>query len=149
VVCSVNCALQSKSWGAQCADAYKKGNSGPCNDPLIANPEFAEQENAWLANFKAGAVHMRQTTLLWVLRIALCKRAKDKQGGAAFRRDHASRECAMPREGRITCPTMSPADACEALRVAAERMAARTQAKRRVLHQQVSRQALQVVTTAV
>jgi hypothetical protein len=92
VVCSGNCALQSKSWGAQCADAYKKENSGPCNDPLIANPEFAEQENAWLANFKAGAVHMRQTTLLWVLRIALYKRAKDKQGGAAVRRDHASRE---------------------------------------------------------
>jgi hypothetical protein len=112
----------------QCADEYKQENCGPCNDPLISNSEIAEKENAWLAHFKAGALLMRQTTLLWLLHIAFYKRAKDTQGGEAFRRDHASRARAVPQEGRRIRSTMSPADAREALSVAAERLTARTQA---------------------
>jgi hypothetical protein len=91
-------------------------------DPLLDNPSFAEQENAWLRLFKAGAVHMRQTTLLFVLRAALYKRARSREAGSRSRllmRNHAQQQRAEQLEQCTTLQPLSP-DAAAAALVAAK-----------------------------
>ena len=80
--------------GAAVAQA-EHGADTVLQDPLLKNPSFAEQQNRWLAGFKAGAVHMRQTTLLYVLRLALFKRAR--RYDAELRGQHSGRDVAARR----------------------------------------------------
>jgi hypothetical protein len=61
-------------------------------DPLVANPSFAEQENAVLDNFKSAAVHMKQTHLLWLVRFVLYRRGRKKKDGAYLHRDATKRQ---------------------------------------------------------
>ena len=60
------------------AESYE-GTGERSADPLLRNAGFAEQENVVLAKLKLGAVHMSQMTLLWLVRLVLHERAKDKQ----------------------------------------------------------------------
>jgi len=40
-------------------------------EPIFKNSVLAEQQNAPLEKLKKGAAHMRQDTLLWVVRVVL------------------------------------------------------------------------------
>lgn len=56
------------------------------------NSSFAEQENAYLAKLKAGAIHMSQATLLWVVRYYLYRRSEDKEARSShLHRDFTKR----------------------------------------------------------
>jgi hypothetical protein len=59
-------------------------------DALQANSSFSEQQNADLAALKPGAVHMLQTTLLWIIRLFLYKKATRGQMDY-LQRDHGAR----------------------------------------------------------
>ena len=104
-----------------CADEYKQPSGlaahATAADPLIENPEFAEQQNSDLAFLKAGASHMRQTTLLFFVRLYLYKLAKSKSEDI-YRRDHAKRARGVERPVCARAQALSPEAAAAALSTA-------------------------------
>lgn len=96
------------------AEAYEEVGERSA-DPLIANAMFAEQENAVLANLKLGAVHMSQMTLLWLIRLVLHERAKDKQLKFIHRDKGAKRARRAPDAPQIGPAASTPAQVHAAL----------------------------------
>jgi hypothetical protein len=84
------------------------------SDPLIENPEFPEQQNSDLAFLKAGASHMRQTTLLYFVRLYLYKLATRK-ADSTLQRDHAKRARREERPVQARARALSPDAAAAAL----------------------------------
>jgi hypothetical protein len=80
------------------------------SDPLIENPESAEQQNSDLAFVKANVSHMRQTTLLYFVRRYLYKLATQK-ADSTLRRDHTKH---ARWEGRPVKARALPPDAAAA-----------------------------------
>jgi hypothetical protein len=84
-------------------DAYPKGD-----DALRLNSEYAEQQNADLASLKKHAVHMKQTTLLWIVRLMLYKKASNRELQQALQRDNGRRRQRMIFTGAVVAPAATP-----------------------------------------
>lgn len=103
-------------WDLLCSGAYRELNAAK-DDPLVANSSYAEQSNAFLGRLKAGAVHMKQVTLMWMVRLFLYDQAKNvsrfhlKRNGAQQRRKHAA---AHEQQSRLPVPAATEPEIAQA-----------------------------------
>lgn len=86
-------------------------------DSLIENASFAEQQNAFLAKLKAGAVHMQQTTLLWLIRFVFHELAlkHDPKVQQVVSRHAARKKRARPALEQRIMANATPPDVADAI----------------------------------
>lgn len=97
-----------------CTGSYKDHNKSS-KDPIIANPTFAEQENAALKKLKSSAVHMRQTHLLWLTRFMLYRQWRKKHASYFHRNARARANCVRVQDPVIGPVPSEPVEVAEVL----------------------------------
>ena len=102
------------------APAHEIDDNAVLVDAVLRNPSFAEQHNRWLANFKAGAIHMRQCTLLYILRVAFYKHALGSapDSASAQGRDVAKRRRMQQKPTAALTRAVAPRDVAATLAAA-------------------------------